>query len=90
MDISGLGVGLCSWLLRLEVMAGLTVMVWALTLGSFTSLPLLMSKPWSWSLHQPVSSPLSPQGALHRLAGVTSGPLSAMDAAKHLLMYLCW
>ena len=71
-------------------MAGLTVMVWALTLGSFTSLPLLMSKPWSWSLHQPVSSPLSPQGALHRLAGVTSGPLSAMDAAKHLLMYLCW
>ena len=53
MDISGLGVGLCSWLLRLEVMAGLTVMVRALTLGSFMSLPLLMSKPWSWSLHQP-------------------------------------
>ena len=47
MDISGLGVGLCSWLLRLEETASLTVMVRVLTLGSFMSLPLLMSKPWS-------------------------------------------
>ena len=53
MDISGLGVGLCSWLLRLEETASLTVMVRVLTLGSFMSLPLLMSKPGIWSLHQP-------------------------------------
>ena len=33
--------------------AGLTVIMRALNLGSFMLLPLLMSKPWIWSLHQP-------------------------------------
>ena len=56
MDSSGLSGGLCSWLLRSEVTAGPTVMVQALTLGSFMcmlSLPLRTSKSWIWSLHQP-------------------------------------
>ena len=50
------------------------------------SLLLRMSKPWIWSSTSPVSSPLSPWGALHRLAGVAPpGPCSPMDAAKHQL-----
>ena len=56
MESSGLAGGICSCLLRSEVTAGLTVMVRALTLGSFTcvpSLPLRTSKSWIWSLHQP-------------------------------------
>ena len=56
MDTSGLAGGVCSWLMRSEVTARLTMMVRALTLGSFScmlSLPLRTSKPWIWSLHQP-------------------------------------
>ena len=53
MDISGPVGGVCSWLLRSEEMAGLTVMVGTPTLGSFVSLALLVSQPWIWSLHQP-------------------------------------
>lgn len=50
MDTSGLAGGMCSWLLRSEEMAGLTMMVRAPTLGSLVSLPLLVSQPW---IHQP-------------------------------------
>ena len=61
METSGLTGGVRSRLLTLEEMAGHTIMLRALTLGSFTcmlSLQLSTSKPWIWSLHQPISSPL--------------------------------
>ena len=75
MDISGLGVGLCSWLLRLEETAGLTMIVRTLNLGSFMLLPLLMSKPWIWSLHQPsIISTVTP-GCSSRAGGSESWPM---------------
>ena len=61
METSGLAGGVCSQLLTSEEMAGLTIMLRALTLGSLTcmlSLHLSTSKPWIWSLYQPISSPL--------------------------------
>ena len=60
-DSSGVAGGICSWLLRSDETAGLTMMVRTLTLGTFMSLILLVSKPWIWSLHQPsINSPVIP------------------------------
>ena len=75
MEISGLVGGICSWLLRSEETAGLTMIVRTLNLGSFMLLPLLMSKPWIWSLHQPsIISTVTP-GCSSRAGGSESWPM---------------
>lgn len=66
MDTSGLAGGMCSWLLRSEEMAGLTMMVRAPTLGSFVSLPLLVSQPW---IHQPSIIPTVTPGCSSQAGG---------------------